>query len=267
MEHLASRLEELGFAWAYRVVDSRAFGVPQRRQRVILLASRTEDPRPVLFGSDTGERPRDPDSASAFGFYWTEGRGGLGWAIDAVPTLKGGSTIGIASPPAIWHVSDGSVVTPDIRDAERMQGFPADWTSAVGYDRRALAKRWKLVGNAVTTSVAEWIGSSVICASAGGLDFRGAKLSRGSSWPSAAWGNASERHAVELSMFPSELGHPPLSEFLEYRGAPLSARATRGFLLRARAGSLRFRPGFLEALDAHHSRMVASTHELQAALL
>ena len=36
------------------------------------------------------------------GFYWTEGNRGLGWAVDAVPTLKGGSTIGIPSPPAIW---------------------------------------------------------------------------------------------------------------------------------------------------------------------
>ena len=30
-----------------------------------------------------------------------EGLRGLGWAVDAVPTLKGGSTIGIPSPPAI----------------------------------------------------------------------------------------------------------------------------------------------------------------------
>lgn len=25
------------------------------------------------------------------GFYWTEGNTGLGWAVDAIPTLKGGS--------------------------------------------------------------------------------------------------------------------------------------------------------------------------------
>lgn len=267
MEHLASQLEEMGFTWAYRVVDSRAFGVPQRRQRVILLASRTEDPRPVLFGTDIGERERDPDRATAFGFYWTEGRGGLGWAIDAVPTLKGGSTIGIASPPAIWRVSDGSVFTPDIRDAERMQGFPSDWTSAVGNDRRAMGKRWKLVGNAVTTSVAEWVGKAVATARADGLLFRGPKLGRGSSWPVAAWGNAGERHSVDVSMFPIDLMHPPLSEFLQHAGAPLSARATKGFLQRARAGSLRFRPGFLEALDDHHNHMLAAVNERQPVLL
>jgi DNA (cytosine-5)-methyltransferase 1 len=267
MEHLAAKLEELGFAWAYRVVDSRAFGVPQRRQRVILLASRTEDPRPVLFGSDIGERPRDPDSASAFGFYWTEGRGGLGWAVDAVPTLKGGSTIGIASPPAIWRVGDGLVFTPDIRDAERMQGFPADWTSAVGTDRRALAKRWKLVGNAVTTSVAEWVGKSVLSASGRAEIPTGTPLSRGASWPVAAWGFKGARQSVDVSMFPSDAVHPTLSEFLQHQGAPLSARATNGFLQRARAGSLRFRPGFLEALDAHYDHMRSASDSRQPSLL
>ena len=55
MRHLTSRARRLGFRWAYRVVDARSFGMPQRRQRVILLASRDEDPRPVLFADDIGE--------------------------------------------------------------------------------------------------------------------------------------------------------------------------------------------------------------------
>jgi DNA (cytosine-5)-methyltransferase 1 len=42
MRYLVDRLEELGFTWAYRIVDTRAFGLPQRRQRVILVASRSD---------------------------------------------------------------------------------------------------------------------------------------------------------------------------------------------------------------------------------
>ena len=53
------------------------------------------------------------------GFYWTEGTRGLGWAADAVPTLKNGSTIGIPSPPAIL-MPTGVVIQPDIRDARVM---------------------------------------------------------------------------------------------------------------------------------------------------
>lgn len=263
MDHVMSSLESMGFRWAYRILDSRAFGVPQRRQRVIILASRTEDPRPVLFGMDSGEPVRDPENASSFGFYWTEGTRGLGWAVDAIPTLKGGSTIGIASPPAVWKIADSAVITPDIRDAERLQGFPADWTACLGHDRRALGKRWKLVGNAVTTGVAEWLGHALTGRGNGPwTDLQ--RLERGSTWPNAAWGDASGRVAVDVSAFPLALPHPPLTSFLEHPGVPLSIRATNGFLSRARTGSLHFRPGFLEALDAHVDRMMGADEQLTA---
>jgi DNA (cytosine-5)-methyltransferase 1 len=85
MTWLVEQLESRGFTWAYRVVDSQAFGLPQRRQRVLLLASRSEDPRPILLNQD--EQPAlasSHDNALGCGFYWTEGLRGLGWAIDAV---------------------------------------------------------------------------------------------------------------------------------------------------------------------------------------
>ena len=101
MRHITDALAALGYTWAYRLVDARAFGLPQRRQRVLMLASRTEDPRTVLFGDDAARAPRCRPFLHPCGFYWTEGIRGLGWAVNAVPTLKGGSTIGIASPPAV----------------------------------------------------------------------------------------------------------------------------------------------------------------------
>ena len=95
-----------------------AFGLPQRRKRVFLVASGT-NPREVLFADEAGE-PARATHAERCGFYWTEGIRGLGWAVDAVPTLKGGSTVGIPSPPAIW-MPDGSVVTPTSA-SERCRG-------------------------------------------------------------------------------------------------------------------------------------------------
>ena len=92
MRHITDALEDLGYTWAYRVVDARAFGLPQRRQRVIMLASRTDDPREILFGQDAGERLGGDPADYPCGFYWTEGTRGLGWAVNAVPTLKGGSS-------------------------------------------------------------------------------------------------------------------------------------------------------------------------------
>ena len=48
MRFLVDELESLGYRWAYRLVDSRFTGVPQRRQRVVLVASKVVDPAAVL---------------------------------------------------------------------------------------------------------------------------------------------------------------------------------------------------------------------------
>ncbi len=143
---LVEAFEARGYRWAYRVVNSLAF-LPQRRERVLFLATNTaDDPADVLFADDV-EPPAVETrlGAHAHGFYWTEGIRGLGWAADAVPTLKNGSTVGIASPPAIM-LPDGTVITPDIRDAERLQGFPADWTLPAERVARPSA-RWSLVAH------------------------------------------------------------------------------------------------------------------------
>ena len=135
MRYLVDELESLGYRWAYRLVDSRFTGVPQRRQRVIFVAALDLDPRTVLFADEAGEPDDEWFDDTAYGFYWTEGLRGVGWAKDAVPTLKAGSTIGIPSPPAIWNPgadADRLIVTPQIGDAEELQGFPRGWTEPAG---------------------------------------------------------------------------------------------------------------------------------------
>ncbi len=58
----------------------------------------------------------------------------------------------------MW-LPDGSIKTPEIRDAERSQGFVADWTApAVDDPKRRNGPRWKLVGNAVSVPLAKWVG-------------------------------------------------------------------------------------------------------------
>jgi len=252
---LTDSLGRLGFVWAYRVVDARAFGLPQRRQRVILLASRSEDPRSALFTSDAGQ-PRELDpNGYACGFYWTEGSRGLGWAVDAVPTLKGGSTVGIPSPPAVW-LRGGGIHTPDVRDAERLQGFPTDWTLPAQVDarRKSEGARWKLIGNAVSVPVSRWMGERL--ARPGIFDQGdGELLTHGHPWPLAAWGYEGSAFRVRLSAWPDRLPYHHLEEFLRFPTKPLSERATAGFLSRARSGYLRFPEGFLAAVTEHLDHM------------
>jgi DNA (cytosine-5)-methyltransferase 1 len=246
LDLVTTELSRLGYAWAYRVIDSQAFGLPQRRRRWYLVASRVSDPRNVLLAGDAVLE--EPTAGHACGFYWTEGTRALGWAVDAVPPLKGGSTVGVPSPPAIL-LPDGQIVTPDLRDAERLQGFPSDWTRpAEKVARRGY--RWLLVGNAVSVNVASWLGRRLRVPAR--YDASADEPWRGNAWPAAAWSLGDGRvFRSSATVWPTVVRRAHLVDFLRYPTQPLSERAAKGFLKRAEHASLRFPPGFLETVKAH----------------
>lgn len=253
MRRLVEAFEQRGYRWAYRVVNSLGL-VPQRRERVFMVATRQEPaPWDVLF-VDEADWPVPATSLDthAHGFYWTEGTRGLGWAPDSIPTLKNGSTVGIPSPPAIL-LPDGKVIKPDLRDAERLQGFPENWTESATLVARP-SLRWSLLGNAVTVPIAEWLGRRLVNPGTYSNE-RDRPLHRDARWPTAAHGDLRTRRSVDIGPIPVAKQREKLHEFLRYPGEPLSARATRGFLKRADASSLRFVPGFKERLRLHLARM------------
>lgn len=254
MRFLVDQIEERGYRWAYRVVDSRMSGVAQRRQRVLFVASRTEDPRTVLFADEAGDPGDERRATDAFGFYWTEGLSGLGWARDAVPTLKGGSTIGIPSPPAIWlpDARPGRrLVTPRIEDAEALQGFPRGWTKAASPGIKRNGPRWKLVGNAVTVGVAAWLGSRLVSVgvlAAGENEL----LQAGQKWPHAAWGESGKVWRVQASLWPLRRPYRHLTTTVDTTKAkPVSHRGVTGFHSRMERSTLRFDPHFRAAVKEH----------------
>lgn len=262
MTRLVEAFEERGYRWAYRVVNSLSF-LPQRRERILFVATKTEvDPGTVLFADEAEPQLADTNlSNRSHGFYWTEGLRGLGWAVDAVPTLKGGSTIGIPSPPAIMLPS-GKVITPDIRDAERLQGFHTDWTEPAETVAKS-SSRWNLIGNAVTVPVAAWLGGRLINPAPYNCE-RDRELRQGGRWPRAARFNGKSRFAVEINSYPHWVPRRPLTEFLLFPGKPLSVRATNGFLSRAARAKLRFPEGFLKRLSAHSDRLAAGEDRIAA---
>jgi DNA (cytosine-5)-methyltransferase 1 len=249
MRAIADEFEARGYRWAYRVVDTFAFGLPQRRERVFLVASRELDPACVLFADDNElERPKTAVGDVAHGFYWTEGLTGLGWAVDSIPTLKNGSTIGIPSPPAVL-LPNGKIVKPTIRDAERLQGFEQGWTEpAEKVVRRSL--RWSLVGSAVSVPVAQWLGERLMEPGAycKALDSDFPVVGR---IPRAARFDGKRRYKVSMGVDP--VGHrpPPLNDFLMDDGDPLSLRAAHGFLSRTRRAKLKFDEAFIAAVERH----------------
>lgn len=252
MSYLVSELEQLGFRWAYRLVDSRFTGVPQRRHRVILVASRHHDPRRVLFADEAEEPDASAFREDAFGFYWTEGLTGLGWAQDAVPPMKGGSTVGIPSPPAIWIPSaptGSKLVTPGIEDAEALQGFERGWTAPAMTNRKN-GPRWKLVGNAVTVGVARWLVDRLH--SPGSVVVQDREVRSLDRWPDAAYGEGGRIRVFEARAWPLRQDYRHLLDLLApCESAPLSHRAASGFLERASRSRLKFIPAFLADLKEH----------------
>ena len=246
MRWLVDQFEELGYSWAYRVLDTMGFGLPQRRRRVYLLACKGTDPRNVLFADDAPvTKPPSPELKDPLGFYWTEGRSGIGLTIDGIPPLKVGSSLGIPSPPAVLF-PDGAVLAPSLSACERLQGFPADWTKVDG-GHEGRNPEWRMIGNAVSVPVARWIAEG-IAKPGSALEFREFPISGGSRWPEAGWNVGGGRIGVVACDKPLEVKPPSISEFRDGSWSLLSDRALNGFVGRATEGGLRMPDGFLEAV-------------------
>ena len=269
MAFLVSELSRRGFSWAYRVVDTQAFGLPQRRQRVIMLASQTHDPASVLLTDDAGDQLDldDPDNERGHGFYWTEGIRGLGWAPGGIPTLKCGSALGIPSPPAIW-MPDDTFVTPSIRDAERLQGFDADWTltTALPVKKRS-GPRWRMVGNAVSVPVAEWVGHRLRHPKPSDIWRRPWKTDK--RWPDAAAGGPSSSAVWEYdcSKWPLLVPRRSIAKFIQ-EPELLSTKAASGFRERTFRSNLDLErepvATFLNRLDEYIQKRDGDIDELRA---
>ncbi|MDQ8754732.1 DNA (cytosine-5-)-methyltransferase [Sphingosinicella sp. LHD-64] len=245
MQSLVDRIEGLGYAWAYRVVDTRSFGLPHRRRRVFMIASKEVDPRAVLFADEAG-RPleRKLSLKRPIGFYWTEGRSGVGLADDSIPPLKGGSGLGIPSAPAVLF-PDGRVEMPSLESCESLQGFEPGWTALPFTTARS--PRWTMIGNAVSVPASGWVASRL---AKPGIPFSSptTPLVRGGRWPAAAFGEKGVHYRVEISEFPFNEVTPSLETLRDGSWKPLSHRALTGFYKRAKEGSLRFPDGFLAAI-------------------
>jgi DNA (cytosine-5)-methyltransferase 1 len=245
MAWLIDELERLGYMWAYRVLDTMAFGLPQRRRRVYLVASTDIDPVSILLSKwIEADSAKVSDVTCPVGFFWTEGRSGVGLTRDGLPPLKAGSAVGIASMPAVLF-PDGSVKTPGIETCEALQGFEPGWTeAAVSVNART---RWRLVGNAISVPVATWVATQ-LNAPAKSPIVEGRVLGQHDAWPPAAFNSGKGRMIAVRPDNAVKAKKPTLKRFIELPWRPLSERALTGFITRAEEGSLHFPKGFIPAL-------------------
>lgn len=165
-------LDELGYGVAWRVLNSKDFGIPQQRRRVYIVAI-DRDPRAaaeVLFEPECGNwyppksRSNGKKSPSLFQTILGDtGKGPLVKSIAHCIYAESARHTGTDwSRNYVWY-PDGRVRRFTPKEVEAAQGFPDGWTLPNDLSRaesdRIDSLRYHAVGNSVTPTVAEWVGS------------------------------------------------------------------------------------------------------------
>jgi len=111
--------------------------------------------------------------------------------------------------------------------------------------------RWKLVGNAVTVGVADWVAGRLL--ELGDVVVESEKMYSIQRWPDSAFGENGIVHRFDASQWPkSSARNVHLKHVLDTHGySVLSERAAKGFLSRADRSSLRFDQRFIADLRQH----------------
>ena len=183
-------LGDIGYGFAYRILDAQYFGVAQRRRRVFVVAY-LGDWRPaaaLLFESESlsgdSKKSREKRKATSSDAQGCSGGGSQPIAMahgqanaevtinDKSPTLSC-----VHESPIVTHafkVREGSEVetgpTMAIRrltpkECERLQGFPYDWT-LIPYRNKSSDQcpdgpGYKACGNSMAVPVMRWIGQRI----------------------------------------------------------------------------------------------------------
>lgn len=140
-------LEAAGFRnIAWRLLNAREFGLPQDRNRLVIVASRDRKAALSIHRSIPRStiRPRNC-SVTASGFYWTGGLQSICYSEDYVPALKVGASPpkGGTSPVAVTYGSVVRKLSP--KEALALQGFSWDGFLEVANDGDV----YRMAGNAV----------------------------------------------------------------------------------------------------------------------
>jgi DNA (cytosine-5)-methyltransferase 1 len=166
----------IGYGVSWRVLDSQFFGVPQRRRRVYIVACRgtggAERAYRVLHpqresGARDSEESREEEFHTAAevseyideACYWDGGQ--ISDTLDVSMLTKGQMLPEKRRCPVVIVRGVARRLTP--LEAERLQGFPDNWTYVEYKPGQMMSntQRFKQLGNAVTVTVAEWIGDRI----------------------------------------------------------------------------------------------------------
>jgi len=137
---------EAGFPFvSWRTLNAREFGLPQDRDRVIIVASKRRSIARALHRPIAGYGPTENSAHQrSSGFYWTGGKRSICFSEGFVPTLKVGASPpkGGTSPVAVFY--GRTVRKLSARECLRLQGFEPELFMDV-----TLGSVFRMAGNAV----------------------------------------------------------------------------------------------------------------------
>ncbi len=160
-----STLDELGYGVAWRVLDAKFFGTPQRRRRTYIVASLgTLGAAEVLF--ERGTNPvANQQSNRTRNFTASGDDGSLPEANIFSIQHAGIGRRASAGPQGKGYRNDGETYTLDSRgssDAVCKTDAPFGVRAASGISSRLDGHRFRAAGNAVCVPVISWIGSRIV---------------------------------------------------------------------------------------------------------
>ena len=161
---ILQRMTSMGYAVAWRLFNSRYFGVPQSRPRVYLCCWKGSPAKAmrVMFDSvgahkTTNERKDFITEASAPNEYPKVPK--VAYCLAATSGRHTGTDWS-----RTYIVCDDGVRRMTPKEYERLQGFPDFWTLPEGYDvndEDTDTLRYTAVGNAVSVPVVEWVAKRI----------------------------------------------------------------------------------------------------------
>ncbi len=162
---LLETLDELGYCLAWRILDAKFFGTPQRRRRVFIVGSyRTRGAIEVLFGPDANAVvPRKGESKEQGTSQKSEERN----TKTDIYTIQH-AAIGRkpeAGPQSKGYRNDGETWTLDSRGSADVVCKTNDAFRVRGVTRVSRwldGPRYRAIGNAVAVPVATWIGKRIM---------------------------------------------------------------------------------------------------------